>query len=122
MVLKESFLSSLDNSGAVKVKCVHIFSGFKKKSAKLGDFLKISIRKKDYSKIKLTKKLYFGVFLNSKQLTRRQNGHFVKFSENRIILLSDQKEIMGSRILNPIAKEVRYKHLTKIISMSFCFI
>lgn len=121
MVLKESILYSLDNSGAKKVKCIHIFSGFSKKTGKLGDILKVSIRKKDPLK-KLTKKLYFSVIVNSKRIHRRENGHFLKFDGNRVILLSDQYSVIGTRILKPIAKEVSKKKLTQIMAMAFCIL
>jgi len=121
MVLKESILFSLDNSGAKKLKCIHLFSGFYKKDAKLGSLLKVSVKKKDPLK-KLNKKLYFALLLTNKKITRRKNGHHIKFDKNKVILLSDQKEIIATRILKPLAKEIKFLNYTKILAMSFCLL
>ena len=87
MVTKESILFCVDNSGAKKLRCIHIFFGSKKTPGKLGDLLRISLKKHKYSK-HLTKKMYFGILLNSKFNTRLNHFTFSKNQAERIPLLS----------------------------------
>lgn len=117
MVTKESILFSVDNSGAKKLRCIHIFYGSKKTPGKLGDLMRISLKKNKYSK-NLTKKMYFGILLNSSFNTRRKSGHFIKFEKNKVLVLTETKSIIGTRLLNPIAKEVKYYDYDQLYSMA----
>lgn len=122
MVLKESILYLLDNSGVSVVKCIHIFSGFTKKIGKLGDIIKVSIRGRYSFNKEIKNKIYFGIILQTKKGVRRLNGHFLRFDSNKILLLTNDYNPIGSRILSPIVSEVKFKNLNKIVALAFCLI
>lgn len=117
MVVKESIVFSVDNSGAKKLRCIHIFFGSKKSPAKLGNLIRISLKKVKYSK-NLTKKMYFGILLNSKFNSRRKSGHFLKFEKNKVLVLTETKQIIGTRLLSPIAKEIKYYDYEQLYSIA----
>lgn len=97
-----------DNSGAKYVKCVNTGFGFKKRSSKVSDLITVSISKlaKGQTAIKKKKK-YLALILGTKKKVNRKNGIFVKWSTNRVLLFSDQRKFLGSRVYGPICKEVR---------------
>lgn len=128
MIYTGSKLKNKDNSGIKKVTCIKIFGGIFYQKAFTGDIIKVSLKGAKYNlklkkKIKMDKKTQKALIITSKFNTKRLNNLYLKFDENRSILVDDQKKMLGSKIVSPSAKEIivnykKYPHLKKIIIKS----
>lgn len=122
MIQQKTLLKVSDNSGAKTVRCLKILGGFKKKYAKLGDIIVVSIQQlrnksKKTSKVK-KKEIYQALIIRTKTKFRKKNGYEKKFKENAVALLNKQGNPIGTRILGPISKNLKKKKLQKFISIS----
>jgi large subunit ribosomal protein L14 len=123
MIQQQTILKVLDNSGAKTVKCIKVLGGFKKKYAKLGDIIVVSIqqlrnRSKKTSKVK-KREVYKAVIIRTKIKIFKKNGFRIRFAENAVILINKQGNPIGTRILVPMPKFFKKKKLQKFISLSF---
>lgn len=106
MILKETILTTSDNSGALRAKCVHIYQNT---NSQLGNFVKVVLHKFDSRKKLQKKKKYFGLVIATAQQKKRQHGQVIKFSENRILLFADKQKFLGTRISGPVCRELKKK-------------
>lgn len=117
MVSVQTEIKISDNSGGSIAKCIKVIGLGCKKLGGVGDLLLITIKKKKRKfKKKIKKRLiYHGLIIMIKKVTRRQDGTFIKFEDNRVLLfsLSDQKsKFLGTRIYGAIMKELKF-HIHK---------
>ena len=107
MIYKGTKIKYADNSGVKEMTCVRLLGGSNRKVANLGGMVKV-VAKKLRSKKKVTlKKMYLGLVVGVKKKTARKDGSFIKFHESRVVLLSDQRKFMGTRVYGPVAKEIK---------------
>lgn len=122
MIQQETILKVADNSGAKLVKCIKILGGFKKRYAKLGDIIVISVqqlRNKSKSTSKVSKGGVFrALVLRLKKKYVKRDGSFFSLEENAVALISKQGNPIGTRILGPLPKMLKKKKLMKFISLS----
>jgi large subunit ribosomal protein L14 len=118
MIQKQSLLDVADNTGAVSVMCIHVFGGSRRRYAGVGDVIKVSI-KKALPRGKVKKgDVYNAVIVRTKKDIRRPDGSSIRFDRNAVVLLStDKKQPVGTRIFGPIARELR-ENFMKIISLA----
>ena len=121
MIQQQTILKVTDNSGAKLVKCLKVPGGFKKRIAYLGDIILISI-KKLRNKSKLISKVNKGeickaIIVRTKYKKIRKDGCLLFFNENSVSLLNKQYKPVGTRILGPIFKELKYRY-SKIANIS----
>lgn len=95
-----------DNSGAVKVKCIHVY---KKQGCQLGNFVKSVLYRFDTRKSLIKKKKYYSLLISLAKKYKRQNGLFIKFSDTRGLLFSDFNTFLGTKIFGPLSKELKFK-------------
>lgn len=122
MIQPQTILKVSDNSGAKKVKCIKILGGFKKKYAKLGDTIVVSIKQlrnksKETSKVKKNE-VYRALIVRTKTKYVKINGFESRFTENSAVLVNKQGNPVGTRILGPISSKLRKKNFQKFISIS----
>ncbi|WGH26650.1 MAG: 50S ribosomal protein L14 [Candidatus Shikimatogenerans bostrichidophilus] len=118
MLQQESRLKVTDNSGAKEVLLIRILGGSNKKYASIGDLIVVTV-KKNFLKSNIKKgEIYKAIIVRVKKKKKRLDGTYISFDDNACILLNDNKEIKGTRIFGPVAKELRYKGYMKIISLS----
>ncbi len=117
MIQQESRLSVADNSGAKEVLCVKILGGSRKRYASIGD--KIVVTVKDALPSGNIKKgtVSTAVIVRTNKEVRRQDGSYIRFDDNAVVLLTPQNELRGTRIFGPIPRELREKYM-KIISLA----
>lgn len=96
-----------DNSGVKEMKCIRILGGSNKKTANLGNMIKVVVTATRSQKKVNRKKMYFGLVVGLRKKTSRLDGSFIKFQTNRVVLLSDQKKFLGTRVYGPVAKEIK---------------
>jgi len=107
MIAKGSYLVVSDNSGALKVQCIHILRNSKRRYARIGDTILVTAKKVKHTKKIVKKKIYRGLLISTAKAFRRRKGQTIRFHKNRILMLSDQNKILGTRIYGPICREIR---------------
>lgn len=122
MIQQRTLLKVADNSGAKTVRCFKVLGGFKKKCAKLGDIIVVSIQQlrnksKNTSKVK-KKEVYKALIIRTKAKHKTIDGLEVIFQENSIALINKQGDPVGTRIIGPVSKALRKKNFQKFISIS----
>jgi large subunit ribosomal protein L14 len=122
MIQQQTILKVADNSGAKTVKCVKILGGFRKRYAKLGDVIVVSIHQLRNKSKKTSKVLKGGVFwalvIRTKTQYKKRDGSFFLLNENSVTLLNKQGNPIGTRILGPIPKMLKKKKFIKFTSLS----
>ncbi len=118
MIQQESRLSVADNSGAKNVLCIRVLGGTKRRYASVGD--KIVVTVKDAIPSGNVKKgtVSKAVVVRTKKEVRRQDGSYIRFDDNAVVLLSNNEEMRGTRIFGPVARELREKQFMKIVSLA----
>lgn len=118
MVQPRSILEVADNSGAKRVQCIKVLGGSHKKYARLGDIIVVSVKEalpdSNIKKGTVTK----AVVVRTKKEQRRLDGSYIRFDQNAVVIISAEGEPVGTRIFGPVARELRWKEFTKIISLA----
>ncbi len=118
MIQVETLLDSADNSGAKKMLCIKVLGGSRRRYARVGDIIKVSIKEAiPNSKVKKGEVLEAVVVRCAKEV-RRQDGSYIKFDCNSAVLINPQNEPIGTRIFGPVARELRAKNFMKIVSLA----
>jgi len=118
MIQMQTKLIAADNSGAKKLQCIKVLGGSKRKYARLGDIIVVSVKEAiPNSKVKKGSVMRAVVVRTSKE-TKRADGSYVRFDDNSAVLISSQNEPIGTRIFGPVARELRAKNFMKIISLA----
>ena len=118
MIQMQSKLDVADNSGAKVVKCVKVLGGSKRMSAGLGDIIVVAVQQAlPGGKIKKgdVKK---AVIVRTSYPLRREDGSYIRFDKNSVVILNPNNEPVGTRIFGPVARELRGKNFTKICSLA----
>ena len=118
MIQMQSKLDVADNSGAKVVKCVKVLGGSKRMSAGLGDIIVVAVQQAlPGGKIKKgdVKK---AVIVRTSYPLRREDGSYIRFDKNSVVILNPSNEPVGTRIFGPVARELRGKNFTKICSLA----
>jgi len=118
MIQMQSKLEVADNSGAKEVKCIKVLGGSKRMSAGLGDIIVVAVQQVlPGGKIKKgdVKK---AVIVRTKYPLRREDGSYIQFDKNSVVILNPNNEPVGTRIFGPVARELRAKNFTKICSLA----
>lgn len=121
MIQMQTRLKVIDNSGAKIVKCLKVLKGFKKKTAKIGDIIVVSVQKvKSGSLSTKVKKgeIYHAVIIRTKKKLNRVTGITVNFEDNSVVLLSNSSVPIFTRIFGRIPRELRAQRMSKLHSLS----
>ena len=118
MIQQESRLKVADNSGAKEVLCIRVLGGTKRRYASVGD--KIVVTVKDALPSGNAKKgmVSKAVVVRTRKEVRRQDGSYIRFDDNAVVLLTGTGEMRGTRIFGPVARELRDKQFMKIVSLA----
>jgi len=118
MIQMQSFLNVADNSGAKKVCCIKVLGGSKRRYARVGDVIVVSVKEAmPNSKVKKGDVLKAVVVRTSKEIGR-DDGTYLKFDDNSAVLITNALEPIGTRIFGPVARELRARQFMKIISLA----
>ena len=118
MIQQETILNVADNSGARKVGCIRVLGGTRRKYAGIGDVIVVSI-KEAIPNAKVKKgEVKRAVVVRTVKETPRPDGSFIRFDDNSVVLIEPNLEPIGTRIFGPVARELRAKRFTKIISLA----
>jgi len=118
MIQMQTLLNVADNSGAKKVSCIKVLGGTRKRYARVGDIIVVSVKEAiPNSKVKKGDVVKAVVVRTIKEIGR-EDGSYVRFDDNSAVLINEAMEPLGTRIFGPVARELRAKQFMKIISLA----
>ena len=118
MIQMQTTLDVADNSGAKKVACIKVLGGSKRRYARVGDVIMVSVKEAiPHGKVKKGDVLQAVVVRTTKEVGR-PDGTYIRFDNNSAVLLNKNLEPMGTRIFGPVARELRAKNFMKIVSLA----
>ena len=122
MIQTQTILKVSDNSGAKTVKCIKILNGFKKKYAKLGDYIVVSVQQlrnrfRTASKVKKGE-VHKALIIRTKTGYTKKNGTRITFNENSVVLVNKQSTPISTRIIGPLPKFFKKKDFQRFVSLS----
>ena len=118
MVQQETRLNVADNTGAKQVLCIKVLGGSRKKYARLGDTIVITIKKAIPNSNFKKGEVHRAVVVRTKKELKRKDGSYIRFDDNAVVLINDQKEPRGTRVFGPVARELIEKQFMKILSLA----
>lgn len=118
MIQQESRLTVADNSGAKEVLCIRVLGGTKRRYASIGDKIVVSIKSAIPSGNIKKGAVSKAVIVRARKEIRRQDGSYIRFDNNAVVLLNENDEMRGTRIFGPVARELRDKQFMKIVSLA----
>ena len=118
MIQAETKLQVADNSGAKKLYCVRVLGGSRRRYARIGDTIIVSV-KEAMPNAKVKKgDVMRAVVVRTRKGLRRSDGSYIRFDDNSAVLINQQGEPIGTRIFGPVARELRARRFMKIISLA----
>lgn len=118
MVQQESRLLVADNSGAKEVLVIRVLGGTGRRYASVGDKVVITVKNAMPSGNIKKGAVSKAVVVRTKKEVRRNDGSYIRFDDNAVVLLDDGGEMRGTRIFGPVARELRDKQFMKIVSLA----
>ena len=118
MIQVETMLDAADNSGARKVQCIKVLGGSRRRYARIGDMIKVSV-KDAIPRGKVRKgEVLNAVVVRTAHGVRRGDGSLIRFDRNAAVLLNNQMQPIGTRVFGPVTRELRSEKFMKIISLA----
>ncbi len=118
MIQAETVLNVADNSGARKVLCIKVLGGSKRRYARIGDVIKVTV-KDAIPRGKVKKgEVCNALIVRTKKGVRRSDGSLIRFDGNAAVLLDNKREPIGTRVFGPVTRELRAGNYLKIISLA----
>ena len=118
MIQVESRMKVADNSGAKEIMCVKVLGGSGRRYAYVGDVIVASVKSATPGGVVKKGEVVKAVLVRTKKETRRANGTYIRFDENAAVIIKDDMNPKGTRIFGPVARELREKGFTKILSLA----
>jgi|SRR3989338_7489201 len=118
MIQLRSILDVADNTGAKRAAMIGVIGRQSKKTASIGDIITVHIKESTPEAIVKKGEVARAVVVRTKSSSRRQDGSYLKFDSNAVVIIDNQKNPKGTRIFGPVARELRDKNFLKIISLA----
>src|SRR3569623_267627 len=118
MIQMQTKLTVADNTGAKEVMCIKVLGGSRRRPAGLGDVVVCSVKSVSAGSDVKKGAVVRGVSVRCRQPTRRNDGSYVRFDTNALVLIDNEKNPRGTRIFGAVARELREKNFMKIVSLA----
>ena len=118
MIQSYTRLKAADNTGARQLMCISVLGGTRKRYARVGDIITVSVKRATPAAIVKKGDVVKAVIVRCTQPYRRPDGSYIRFDDNAAVILTDKDNPQGTRIFGPVARELREKNFTKIISLA----
>ncbi len=118
MVQEETRLKVADNTGARELLVIRVMGGSKVKTGNIGDVVVGTVKKAIPNSNMPKGKVVKAVIVRTTEGVRREDGSYIKFDDNACVLIKDDKSPIGTRVLGPVARELREKDYMKIVSLA----
>jgi large subunit ribosomal protein L14 len=117
MIYPQTMLTVADNTGAKKVMCIRVLGG-NRKYAKIGDTI-IAVVKEAIPNMPVKRSdVVRAVVVRTKKSVRRQDGMYIRFDDNAAVIVNMDNNPRGTRVFGPVAREIRDKNFSKIVSLA----
>ncbi|QAT41392.1 50S ribosomal protein L14 [Clostridium sp. JN-9] len=118
MIQQQTLLKVADNSGAKEIMCIRVLGGSKRKWGNIGDIIVASVKSATPGGVVKKGEVVKAVIVRSVKGLRRADGSYIRFDENAAVIIKDDKQPRGTRIFGPVARELRDREFTKILSLA----
>lgn len=118
MIQNESRLRVADNTGAKEVLVIRCLGGSVRKTSNIGDIVVCSVKQAAPGGSVKKGDVVKAVIVRTKRGIRRENGSYIRFDDNAVVIIKDDKTPKGTRIFGPVARELRDKDFMKIVSLA----
>ena len=118
MIQAQSYLKVADNTGAKEIMCIQVMGGSLHKSGNIGDIITASVKSAQPGGTVKKGDVVKAVIVRTHQVVNRPDGSHIRFDDNAAVIIDSQKQPRGTRIFGPIARELRDRDFTKIISLA----
>ena len=118
MIQAQSYLKVADNTGAKEIMCIQVMGGSLHKSGNIGDIITASVKSAQPGGTVKKGDVVKAVIVRTHQGVNRPDGSHIRFDDNAAVIIDSQKQPRGTRIFGPIARELRDRDFTKIISLA----
>jgi large subunit ribosomal protein L14 len=119
MVQHRTMLKLADNTGAKKLQVIRVLGGYKKRYARLGDIVTAAVKEAVPRGLVKKSEIVHAVLVRTAKEVKRKDGSYIRFDDNAAVIIDmKSKEPIGSRILGPVARELRANGFNKIISLA----
>ena len=118
MIQQESRLTAADNSGAKELLCIRVLGGSKRRYGNIGDIIIATVKNATPGGVVKKGEVVKAVIVRTVKGAQRPDGSYIRFDENAAVLIKDDKTPRGTRIFGPVARELREKQFTRILSLA----
>jgi len=118
MIQPQTRLKVADNSGARTIMCINVPGGTRRRYAYVGDIIVASVKQAIPRGMVKKGEVVRAVVVRTARAYRRRDGSYIRFDDNAAVILTDQNNPRGTRIFGPVARELREKDFTRIISLA----
>ena len=118
MIQMQTRLTVADNTGAREVMCFKVLGGTKRRTAGLGDIVVCSVKSVIPGSDIKKKAVVKAVIVRARKPTRRTDGSYVRFDNNAVVIIDNEKNPRGTRIFGAVARELRDRNFMKIVSLA----
>ena len=118
MIQQETRLKVADNSGAKEILCFKILGGSRRRYASLGDLIVVTVKNAIPGGAVKKGDVTRAVVVRTRKEVRRNDGSYIRFDENAVVLINAQKQPIGTRVFGPVSRELRNEEFMRIISLA----
>ena len=118
MIQQETRLKVADNTGAKEVLCIKVLGGSRRRYARLGDLIVITVKKTIPNSNIKKGEVHKAVVVRTNKESKRKDGSYIRFDDNAVVIIDNQQEPSGTRVFGPVARELREKRFMKILSLA----
>jgi large subunit ribosomal protein L14 len=118
VIQQESRLKVADNTGAKEIYCIRVLGGTGRRYANIGDVIVASVKKATPGGVVKKGDVVKAVVVRTASGLHRRDGSHIRFDDNAAVIIKDDKSPRGTRIFGPVARELREKEYTKILSLA----
>jgi len=118
MIQDQTMLNVADNTGAKRVMCIKVLGGSKRRYAGVGDLIVVAVKSASVKGVIKNHTVQKAVVVRTKNSIHRDDGSYVKFDDNAVVIVGADMLPKGTRVFGPVARELRAKGYQKIISQA----
>ncbi len=119
MIQVETMCSVADNSGAKRAQCIKVLGGSRRsRYARIGDIIVVAIKESIPNSAVKKGEVRRAVVVRTVKETGREDGTYIRFDDNAVVIINEAREPMGTRIFGPVARELRRKRFMRIVSLA----
>ncbi|MBB6207860.1 50S ribosomal protein L14 [Borreliella lanei] len=118
MIQMQTYLTIADNTGGKVAQCIKVLGGSKRRYAKIGDIITITVKQAIPNSSVKKGDVYKAVIVRTSKEVRRKNGTYVRFDDNACVILDANLNPRGKRVFGPVARELRDANFMKVVSLA----